>query len=75
MSEFNIQNSKIEQLNDSGNNYKLVNRDGNNAVSEEGNIVQAAGAHNKVQVDRKASFLAMLWAKIKVLWKWIKGGA
>ena len=40
MSEFNIQSSKVEQLNDSGNNYKLVSKDGNNAVSEKGNIVQ-----------------------------------
>lgn len=75
MSEFNIQNSKIEQLSSSGNNYKLVAKDGNNAVSAEGTVAQATGAQNQVQVDHKRSFLAMLWAKIRVLWKWIKGGA
>jgi hypothetical protein len=43
MTQFNINNSKVEQLNNTGNNYKLVNDSGNNAVAEQGNIVQTAG--------------------------------
>lgn len=42
MTQFNISNSKIEQLNDKGNNYKLVNESGNNAVTEKGDITQGA---------------------------------
>jgi len=73
MSQFNIQNSKVEQLNDSGNNYKLVSRDGSNAVSDKGNIVQTAGTQNKVQVGHKDGFWFMLWTKIRGLWKWFTG--
>ena len=73
MSQFNIRNSKIEQLNESGDNYKLVSKDGNNAVTERGNIVQTAGTRNKVQVDHKVGFWSMLWGKIKSLWTRIAG--
>jgi hypothetical protein len=73
MTQFNIHNSKVEQVNDGGNNYKLVSDSGNNAVSEKGNIVQTAGTQNKVQVDHKDGFWSMLWEKIKGLWKWITG--
>jgi hypothetical protein len=73
MSQFNIQNSKVEQLNDSGNNYKLVNKDGNNAISKEGEIVQTAGTLNKVQADHGQGFWSILWTKITGLWTWIVG--
>ena len=36
MAEFNIKNSKIEQLTNSGNNYKVVNPSVGHTVSEEG---------------------------------------
>lgn len=74
MTEFNIQGSKIEQLNDKGNNYKLVNDSGNVAFSEKGNAVLTQGDQNKVQGDRpKDSFFSMLWAKLQMFWKWISG--
>lgn len=45
MTTFNISNSKIEQLNSTGNNYKLSAEGGNNAVTEAGDITQTtAGA-------------------------------
>ncbi len=43
MTEFNFNNCKVEQLNNSGNNYKIVSESGNVAVAEQGNIVQTAG--------------------------------
>ncbi len=72
MTQINIQGSKVEQLNGSGNNYKLVSKDGNNAVSEKGNIVLTAGTANKVEVDHQESFWIVLFQKIKTLWNWIK---
>jgi predicted nucleotide-binding protein len=36
MGEFNIHNSKIEQLSDSGNNYKLINQSVGNSALEQG---------------------------------------
>ncbi|HEV3439736.1 MAG TPA: hypothetical protein VG122_20390 [Gemmata sp.] len=44
MTQFNINNSTIEQINDKGNNIKLVSNSGNNAVSEQGAITQTAGS-------------------------------
>jgi hypothetical protein len=70
MTQFNITNSQVEQLTDSGNNYKLVSDSGNNAISAKGNVVQVAGDENKVQVDhKKEGFWSMLWKKIKSWWK------
>jgi hypothetical protein len=72
MSVFNIRNSKIEQINDCGNNYKLVGKDGNNAVAEKGSIAQALGGESEAQVNRpKESFWSALWKKLKGLWGWI----
>ena len=73
MSQVNIHNSKVEQLYDRGNNYKQVSKDGNNAISDKGTVVQTAGVQNKVQVDHKEGFWSLLWTKIKGLWKWTKG--
>ena len=74
MTQFNIHNSKIEQANDSGNNYKMTSKSGNNTVSQNGNVVQTDGTQNKVQVDKPGeSSLSMLWAKIKMGWKWLVG--
>jgi hypothetical protein len=72
MSEFNIKNSKIEQLNTSGNNYK-VTAAGNVAVTEKGGTVQTVGTGNKVHVDHKPGILSLLWQRVKSCWKWFIG--
>ena len=72
MTEFNIRNSNIEQMTDSGNNYKITGASGNVAISEQGVTVQTVGDQNKVQVG-KESFWALLWSKIKACWKWLVG--
>jgi hypothetical protein len=70
MTQFNITNSQVEQLTDSGNNYKLVSDSGNNSIVEKGNVAQASGTENKVQGDpKKEGFWSMLWKKIKSWWK------
>ncbi|WP_020469343.1 hypothetical protein [Zavarzinella formosa] len=70
MAEFNIQNSKIEQVNDTGDNYKIT---GNSApVVVSGNdAVQTAGTNNKVQVapSEQPSIWGKLWEKVKGWWK------
>ena len=66
MSEFNIHNSKIDQLNNSGDNYKQTSKEGNNAISQQGNVVQSEGEGNKIDVNKPSS----LWAS---LWGWLKG--
>lgn len=69
MATFNISSSKIEQLNNSGNNNKQTSKDGSNAISEQGSIVQAEGAANKVEVNKpKESLMASVWGKLKSLW-------
>ncbi len=73
MTEFNITNSKIEQLNDKGNNYKLANKSGNNVVADKGNAVQAAGNENAINVNQPKSFWSQAWEKIKAAWKWLLG--
>lgn len=74
MTEFNIQGSKIEQLNDKGNNYKFAGKAENLAVSGSDAVVQTAGAGNTVKVEHpKASFWANLWKRISACWKWLFG--
>jgi hypothetical protein len=73
MTEFNIQGSKIEQLNESGNNYKITGGSGNMALSDKGSLVQTIGDQNKVQVNEKPSFWGQLWVWIRACWKWIAG--
>jgi hypothetical protein len=71
MTTFNIHNSRVEQLSDSGNNYKFAGKAETNAVSEKGNVVQTTGTGHTVQVDKaKDGFWSMLWGKIKAAWKW-----
>ncbi|AMV26693.1 hypothetical protein VT84_20000 [Gemmata sp. SH-PL17] len=80
MSTFNINNSKVEQLNDTGNNYKFAGKSENNTVAEKGNVVQTTGSENKVVVDKpkaeepKEGFWAQAGKKLLGLWKWIRGG-
>ncbi len=73
MSEFNIENSKIEQLSDSGNNYKITGASGNVAISQQGGTVQTVGDENKVQVGQTESFWKLLWGKVKAGWKVVAG--
>jgi hypothetical protein len=74
MTNFNIHNSKVEQISDTGNNYKLVSDSGNNAISEKGNLVQTEGAQNKVHAGLpKENLLSLLWAKLTACWKWMLG--
>jgi hypothetical protein len=73
MTKFNIQNSRVEQMSDSGNNYKVTGHSGNAAFSEHGNVVQTTGTGNKAQVDHTQSFWSLLWGKIKACWKLFGG--
>jgi hypothetical protein len=69
MAEFNIKGSKIEQLSDSGNNYKIAANTGSVAMSETGDVVQARGS-SKVQVNRsKEGFWV---AFVKKVFSWIR---
>jgi hypothetical protein len=74
MSTFNIHNSKVEQLNDGGNNYKFAGKADQNLVVEKGNAVQSHGDHNKNQItEPKKSFWSQVWVKLKGLWGCISG--
>lgn len=77
MTQFNIDNSKVEQLNDNGNNYKFAGKSETNAVSEKGNVVQVTGdGSHKIQVDKpKEGFITMLMGKLTSAWKWLTKGA
>jgi ribosomal protein L6P/L9E len=77
MAEFNIENSKVEQVNDNGDNIKITGNSGQLVVSHDGNAVQTAGTENKVKVEqgKKETFWSELWGKIKGCWKWLSGGA
>jgi hypothetical protein len=49
MTKFNITNSTVEQLNDTGNNYKFVGSAGNITLPEQVDTAQTAAAENKVE--------------------------
>ncbi len=55
--------------------FNQVNKntgDVNNAISEQGNVVQTAGAQNTVKVSfDKANFWSLLCEKLASCWKWI----
>lgn len=54
------------QFNQTNNN----DGDVNNAIAGRGNVVQAVGSENKLQVDRpKQNILAVVWEWVKSLWK------
>ena len=74
MAEFNITNSKIEQLNDAGDNLKISNNSAPVVVSGT-DAVQTSGTNNMVEVAPKdePSFWANVWEWVKGGWKWIIG--
>ena len=58
------------QFNQVNNNQGDVN----NAIAQNGNVVQSVGDKNNVKVEQpKESFWATLWKKIKGLWKGLFG--
>jgi hypothetical protein len=77
VTNFNIQNSKIEQLNDKGDNIKLVSESGNNAVSQAGNVTQtsasASGGSARIESPKEEGHLAWLWGKVKAGFWWLLG--
>ncbi len=52
MTEFNIENSKIEQMSESGNNYKFTGNSGNVVVTESGDVAQTIGENNEVRTNK-----------------------
>ena len=74
MAEFNISNSKIEQLNNEGNNHKIANNSAPVVVSG-GDAVQTGGKNNMVEVAQKEkpSFWAKAWEWLKGIWSGITG--
>jgi hypothetical protein len=73
MADFNITNSKIEQVNDTGDNYKIANNSAPVVVSG-GEAVQTTGTNNKVAVaPKEQSVWAKLWDKVKAGWKAVFG--
>jgi hypothetical protein len=74
MSNVNISHSKIEQMSDSGNNYKFAGKAENIALSEQGNAVQTTGTGNKLQVNKPEKGLwTVIWRKLKAAWKLFTG--
>jgi hypothetical protein len=73
MAEFNIQQSKIEQLNNSGTNYKVTGASGNVAFTGEGGTLQSAGTSNTVKATRASGFWSALWGKIRACVVWLFG--
>lgn len=67
MTKFNIVNSKVEQMNNSGNNYK-TSAD-NYAISSQGDVVQLVG--DSSQSYDNSAFWPQLLNKIKSCWKFI----
>jgi len=79
-----VEQMHVQHLAMTNNNLGVVNMkshqtnknagDVNNAMSEEGNVIQTVGDQNKVQIEQPmGSFWIMLWKKLKQCWKWITG--
>ncbi len=74
MTKFNITNSKVEQVSDTGNNYKFAGKAENIVLSEQGSVIQTTGTSNTVSVDHpKKGFLATILNTVKSWWKWLTG--
>jgi len=75
VTNFNITHSKVEQLSDTGNNYKFTGKAENIALSEQGDVVQTTGTDNKVEVGKaEEGLLAKLWNALKIGWAGPTGG-
>ena len=80
MAEFNFHNSRVEQVNDTGDNIKVENKiEGNTApvaVSGMGPVAQAVGEDNTVNAEKPSPGI---WEKISKVWNaiksWWTGGA
>jgi predicted nucleotide-binding protein len=57
MTKFNITNSKVEQLSDTGNNYKFVGKSETDTLSEQGDVVQPVGIDNKAEAGKTAAMI------------------
>ena len=74
MTNFNIRDSKVEQLNQDGDNIKLVGNSGNVVVSSKGDVVQSIGDQNKPSINQpKPSLWSLICKKIVAIWLWFKG--
>jgi len=74
MTNFNINNSKVEQLNDTGDNVKVVGNSGNIVMSDHGDVIQATGHDIKVKTEKgKEGLWSMLVKKIKAVGTWFIG--
>jgi hypothetical protein len=56
MTQFNVHNSNVEQLNSTGNNIKLNSVHGNNTFVEKGNAVQASPLDERLFIDQIENF-------------------
>jgi formylmethanofuran dehydrogenase subunit C len=73
VTKFNITNSEVEQLSDTGNNYKFADKAENIAISNEGDVVQTTGTGHKVEVGKSEGLLAKLWNAVKAFWTSLTG--
>ncbi len=72
MAEFNIQNSKVEQIGDSGDNYQVKDNSGKAAYSQSGKVARNQGDNNKSQQKQPTpSIWLVIWNKFKALLRWI----
>lgn len=72
MAEFNISNSKVDQLNDAGDNIKVTGNQGAIAFTDQnGQTTQITGNENKSVVNKPESGIwGKLWKKISGLFGW-----
>jgi hypothetical protein len=74
VAEFNIAHSKIEQVNDTGANYKVANNSAPVTVSG-GDSVQTIGTGQTVRasLSERQSVVAKLWGWVRRAWNWMFG--
>ena len=74
MAEFHISDSKIEQLNDTGANYKVANNSAPVSLSG-GDSVQTTGTGQTVRASSSEHkpVLAKLWRLMCRAWNWMFG--
>ncbi|HWA98776.1 MAG TPA: hypothetical protein VG713_09805 [Pirellulales bacterium] len=72
MTDFNISDSKIEQANSRGDNYKVTGNSAPVAISGR-DAVQAGGGNSKASLNHGSSLLAKLWRTVKTCWAYFFG--